>query len=44
VFWAVRGKDAGSARIEVKYGRDRGRSIAPFQGCPAAQSFFAKLS
>jgi hypothetical protein len=31
VAWVmgVRGKDAGSVRIEMKYGRDRGLRIAP---------------
>src|SRR5918999_608315 len=38
--WAARGKDAGSARIGLKYGRDRGRRLAAIQRCPAAQLMF----
>jgi hypothetical protein len=44
VHWAARAKDAGSARIGMKYGRDRGRSLAASQGGPAAQPIFAKPS
>jgi hypothetical protein len=44
VRWALRGKDAGSARTDFKYGRDRGRSLAAIQGGPAAQLIFAKPS
>src|SRR6185437_8937560 len=32
VRWAARAKDAGRARIELRYGPDRGRRIVPFSG------------
>jgi hypothetical protein len=44
VRWAARGKDAGSVRIEMKYGRDRGCRLAAIQYCPAEQLIFAKPS
>src|SRR5918999_2865650 len=40
VRWAARGKDAGSVRIEIKYGRNRGRRLAAIQRGPAAQPMF----
>jgi CubicO group peptidase (beta-lactamase class C family) len=43
VRWASRGKDAGRARIETKYGRDRGRSLAAIQCGPAAQLTFRQV-
>jgi hypothetical protein len=38
-FWRAKsepGKDAGSARIDLKYGRDRGRSMATLCSRPEA--------
>jgi hypothetical protein len=40
VLWASRGKNAGRVRIEMKYGRDRGRRLAAIQCGPAAQPMF----
>ena len=41
--WAARGKDAGRVRIDLKYGRDRGRSLATIQRGRAAQSMFRQV-
>jgi len=43
VRWAARGKDAGRVRIGLKYGRARGRSLAPIQRGPAAQPMFRQV-
>jgi hypothetical protein len=43
VRWAARGQDADRVRIEIKYGRDRGRRLALIQRGPAAQLMFRQV-
>jgi hypothetical protein len=43
VRWVVRGKDAGSVRIR-RYGRDRGRRLAPPSAARRLSAYVAKPS
>jgi hypothetical protein len=38
--WSFRGKDAGSPRIDFRYGGERGHSLGASSAPPAAQMMF----
>jgi hypothetical protein len=38
--WSFRGKDAGSSRIDFRYGDDRGHSLGASSAPPTTQTIF----